>query len=320
LALESDPETDSAYWQCVRPEHWLHGEDLPFVLQRLLEAKRPRTALQCCQYQIDKTDPKLVFSALQQFMAGEEADGPMIDSWHLGEMLEQIEKCGEIEKFALIQLEFGLFPALGYGQEDRARALYESIMSEPQLFVELISLLYKPRHQEREEPLNEGAVTAATHAWEIFRACKRMPGTGSDGRIDADAFTQFIDSVRELCRKADRQAVGDLTLGEILAHAPGDEDGTWPFTPAREILDRPGADDLRRGFSVGVFNKRGTTTRSPCEGGGQERDLACYYRGQAERVQYSHPSVAAMLEEIAKDYEHHGRREDDEAGLRKEGF
>ncbi len=320
LASESGPETESAYWQYVRPEHWRHDEDLPFVLQRLLEAKRPRTLLQCCHYQIDQADPKQLFSALQQFMAGEEADGPMIDSWHLGEMLEQLEKCGEIERFALIQLEFGLFPALGYGQEERARTLYESVMSEPQLFAELISLLYKPMHQEREEPLTEGAQNAASHAWKILHACKRMPGTGSDGRIDADAFTHFIDAVRELCRQADRQAVGDQTLGEILAHAPADEDGTWPFAPAREVLNHSGADDLRRGFSLGVFNKRGVTTRSPCEGGGQERNLASYYRGQAERIQYSYPSVAAMLEEIAKDYEHHGRREDDEAGLRKEGF
>jgi len=322
LASESGPETESAYWQCVRPEHWRHDEDLPFVLQRLLEAKRPRTLLQCSQYQIGQADPKQLFSALQQFMAGEEADGPMIDSWHLGKMLEQLEKSGEIEKFALIQLEFGLFPALGYGQEERARTLYESVMSEPQLFAELISLLYKPRHQdqEREEPLTEGAQNAASHAWKILHACKRIPGTGSDGRIDADTFTHFIDSVQELCRQADRQAVGDLTLGEILAHVPADEDGTWPFAPAREVLDRFGSDDLRRGFSVGVFNKRGVTSRSPCEGGGQERDLASYYRGQAERVQYSHPNVATMLEDIAKDYEHHGKREDDEAGLRKEGF
>lgn len=320
LASESGPETESAYWQCVRPEHWRHDEDLPFVLQRLLEAKRPRTLLQCCQYQIGQADLKQLFSALQQFMAGEEADGPMIDSWHLGEMLEQLEKSGEIERFALVQLEFGLFPALGYGQEERASALYESVMSEPPLFAELISLLYKPKHQEREEPLTEGARTAASHAWKIFHACERMPGTGNDGRIDADAFTLFVDSVRELCSQADRQAVGDLTLGEILAHAPADEDGTWPFAPAREVLDRSGSDDLRRGFSVGVFNKRGVTSRSPCEGGGQERDLASYYRGQAERVQYSHPNVAAMLEDVAKDYEHHGKREDNEAGLRKEGF
>lgn len=321
LASESGPETNTAYWQCVRPDYWRRDdEDLPFVLQRLLEAKRPRTVLHCCQYLIEKTDPKLLFSALQQFLAGEEADGAMIDSWRLGKMLERLENSGQIEKFPLIQLEFSLFPALGYGQEPLARTLYESIMSEPQLFAELISLLYKPMHQEREEPLNEGAQDAASRAWKILHACKRMPGTGSDGRIDADAFTQFIDSVQELCRQADRQAVGDLTLGEILAHAPADEDGTWPFAPAREILDRSGADELRQGFSVGVFNKRGVTSRWPCEGGGQERHLASYYRGQAERVQYSHPNVAAALEGIAKSYEYHAKREDDEAGLHKEGF
>lgn len=319
LASESGPETDSAYWECVRPEHWLDDGDLPVVLQRLLEAKRPRTALQCCQYQLDKTDPKLLFSALRQFMAGEEADGPMIASWHLGGMVEQLEKCSEIERFALIQLEFGVFPALAYGQEKKARTLYESVMSEPSLFAELISLRY-PRQQGGEEPFNEGARNAASHAWKILHACKRMPGTGSDGRIAADAFTKFIDSVQELCGKADRQAEGDLSLGEILAHAPADEDGTWPFAPAREVLERSGADDLRQGFRLGVFNKRGVTCRSPCEGGGQERNLATYYRSQAERVQYSHPNVAAMLEGIAKNYEYHGKREDDEAGLRKEGF
>lgn len=320
LASENGAETDKAYWQCARPDHWRHDEDLSFVLQRLLEVKRPRTALQCCQYLIEQTDQKLLFLALQQFMAGEEPDGPIINSWHLGEMLEQLEKCDEIERSELVRLEFGLFPALAYKQEARAATLYESIMSEPPLFAELISLVYKPRHQEREEALTEGARTAATHAWKILRACTRMPGTEIDGRIDADAFAEFIASVRNLCRQADRQTVGDLTLGEILAHAPADEDGTWPFASARDVLDHPESDDIRRGFSVGVFNKRGVTCRSPWDGGGQERELAIYYRGQAERVQYSHPNVAAMLEDIAKDYEYQGKNEDDEANLRKEGF
>lgn len=320
LAAEIDPETDEAYWQYVRPYHWRHDEELPFVLQRLLEARRPRSALQCCQYTQTQPDPKLLFSALQQFIAGQEPDGPMVDSWHLGEMLEKLEKCGGIEKSALVQLEFGLFPALGYGQEAQAVTLYESIMSDPSLFSELISLVYKPKHQEREEPVTEAARTAATHAWEILNGCKRMPGTEADGRINNDAFIRFIDSVRELCHQADRLTVSDLTLGEILAHAPADEDGTWPFSPAREVLDRPELDDMRRGFSTGAWNKRGVTSRSPWDGGGQERDLANYYFGQAERVQHSHPNVAAMLVGIAKGYERHGKHEDDKANLRKEGF
>lgn len=321
LATEHSSETEAAYWQYVHPYHWLRDEDLSFVLQRLLEAKRPRSALLCSQHTQTQVDPKILFFALQQFLAGQEPDGRMVDSWHLGEMLETLEQCGEIEKSALIQLEFRLFPALGYGQQEaRAVTLYESIMSEPPLFAELISLLYKPEHQEREEALTEAAKTAASHAWEILHACTRMPGTGRDGRINTDAFTSFIDSVRELCGQADRLAVGDLSLGEILAYAPADEDGTWPFSPAREVLDRPELNDMRRGFYIGTFNKRGVTSRSPLDGGGQERDLATYYRDQAGRVQYSHPNVAAILEEIAGDYEHDGKREDDKANLRKEGY
>jgi len=79
-------------------------------------------------------------------------------------------------------------------------------------------------------------------------------------------------------------------------------------------------ESMRRGFAAGAFNKRGVTWRSLCDGGVQERDLAAFYRGQASRVQHTHPNVASMLEDIAKDYERHGKREDVKADLRKEGF
>ena len=112
----------------------------------------------------------------------------------------------------------------------------------------------------------------------------------------------------------------DQTLGQILAHAPAGEDGIWPCPPAQEVLDRPEMDEMRTGFSIGAWNKRGVTSRSPWDGGAQERDLASYYRGQAKRVQHSHPNVGAALEEIAKRYEHDGKREDVEANLRKENY
>lgn len=78
--------------------------------------------------------------------------------------------------------------------------------------------------------------------------------------------------------------------------------------------------EMRDGFCVGIWNKRGITTRSPCAGGEQERVLASHYRTKAEAVQYTHQNVALMLEEIAKSYEHDGVREDIEAQFRKEHF
>ncbi|CRM12232.1 hypothetical protein VRB68_19575 [Pseudomonas trivialis] len=313
------PEVSAAYWHDVRLYTRGDNKELKFVLERLLMAKRPLSALQYCQYSLEHTDPTQLFSALQQLLHGEVEDGLQLESWHLEKMLGRLEESGEIDRMALIQLEFGLFPFLRYGREVKANALYEGIMSEPELFKELICLLYKPEHGDREEP-TEASKATAERAWSILHCCKRLPGTQPDESINGDIFYKFIKEVRDLCRVADRPTMCDQTLGQILAHAPADEDGTWPFAPVRELLDSPDLEEMRLGFCIGTSNKRGATSRSPWDGGDQERTLATYFRDQARRIQYSHPVVATMLEGIAKSYEHHGKREDIEANLRKESF
>ncbi|AGZ37135.1 hypothetical protein PVLB_21780 [Pseudomonas sp. VLB120] len=313
------PQVSAAYWQGVRFYYGGNDKDLGFVLERLLEAKRPLSALHYCQHVLELTDPTQLFSALQQLLHGEVEMGLKLESWHLEKMLGRLEGSGEIDKMALIHLEFGLFPLLRYGREIKANALYEGVMSEPELFKELICLLYKPEHGDREDP-TEASKAAAERAWSILHSCKRLPGTQPDGTINGDIFYKFIEEARNLCSLADRPTMCDQTLGQILAHAPADEDGTWPFTPVRELLDSPELEEMRNGFCIGAFNKRGVTSRSPWDGGNQERTLATYFRDQARRVQYSHPVVATMLEGIAKSYERHGKREDIEANLRKESF
>jgi hypothetical protein len=322
MAAACGMETEDAYWNLVQPVLWMRdmGEEADFVLRRLLEAKRPKSALQCCLFELEKTDARLLFDMLGGFLRGEEPDGPRLESWHFGQIVERLEQSGEIERIALIQLEFSLFPALGYGNEARAKVLYEAVMSDPATFAELITILYKPKHGDKEGPISEAMQTMATHAWNILHHCTRQPGTNSAGEIDGEAFLHFIEEARDLCGKADRLAACDETLGEILAHAPADADGTWPFKPARQVLDRPELEDMRRGFVIGTRNKRGMTSRSPWDGGDQERDLAAYYRKQAAIVQSIQPHVASMLEEIADSYEHEGHREDISANLRKEGY
>ncbi len=322
LAADRGPETDAAYWRCAPLNRWFRdwGEEAIYALHRLSQAQRPRTALQCCRFDQKMVDSRLLFVLLQQFMNGEEPEGPMPKSWDLANALEHIEQSGEVENTEVIRLEFGLFPALRLGRETHASALFEAVTSDPAIFTELITLLYKPEHGEREEPITEAIKAAASTAWEIFRSCKRQPGTQPDGSIDADAFLHFIDEARALCRKADRLNACEETLGEILAHAPADEHGAWPFAPARQVLDRQEMEEMRGGFMIGERNKHGSTSRHPWDGGAQERNLATYYRGEAEKLQHSHPQVAALLEALARSYEHDGLCEDNQASLRKEKY
>jgi hypothetical protein len=314
-------EVENAYWSSLPANFWLPDADtLHFVLNRLLAVNRPRSALQICQNGFGKLEATVIAEMLERIIYGEEPEGPLPSSWHIGEALEKLQALQSIDKGRLIRLEFGLFPALCYGSEQRAKTLYEGLMSDPGLFTELLCILYKPRNGEREKPPTEAEQTTAETARKVLRACTQLPGMQTDGSINSVIFIEFIDSVRGLCKEADRLEVCDSTLGQILAHAPTDADGIWPCQPVREVLERPELEDMRNGFQIGVRNKRGVTTRAPCEGGHQERSLADFYHHQAQALSCSHVYLAATLEELASNYERDGRREDVEAKFRREGF
>jgi len=46
--------------------------------------------------------------------------------------------------------------------------------------------------------------------------------------------------------------------------------------------------------------------------------LAVHYRINAQELQFTHPKLAATLEQLAKSYDRHGAMEDSEARLRRE--
>ena len=76
---------------------------------------------------------------------------------------------------------------------------------------------------------------------------------------------------------------------------------------------------MRSGFEIGAHNKRGvtTTTRAMDEGGKQERVLADQFRRYANGLATTHPHLAESLEWMARSYEFHAKREDDDAALNR---
>ncbi len=315
---------EKAYWAAIQANFWMRGtrDDIEFALRHLLEVGRSRSALQVCCYKPEEIDANLIAEILERVTKGEEPDKPLADAWHIRKAVKWLEASGVVDRARLIRLEFGLFPALHHGRQDEApTALYEAIMSDPRLFTEVLCTCYKPASEEHRKPLTENMQAVAEIACQIIFYCHRQPGTRKDGSIDRNAFLSFISEARRLCREADRFVICDQTIGQILAHAPADPDGIWPFEPARNILDQPELEEMRRGFCIGVLNKREVTSRGPDEGGDQERDLASrYHNSYARSVRSSYPNVAATFDEIARSYERQGQREDLEAQLAREGY
>jgi hypothetical protein len=322
IAASCGAEVENAYWSITRPGFWLGTAevDFEFASRRLLDGGRPRSALQVWLLHMEEVDAELLAEMLERMLESQEADGPLLDSWHIGEAVERLEASGAIDRDRLVRLEYGLIPALGVQEEQRAKSLFGAIISDPKLFAELVCILYKPVNGEREEPPSEAAQSAARIAGRVLDHCRRHPGAQPDGTIDRDTFVEFIDEARNLCREADRLRACDLRLGHIIAYAPAGSDDVWPFESARDVLDRPEFEDMRYGFQIGAMNKRGGTSRDYDEGGDQERTFADTYRIYARALQNSHPNVAAALEELACWYESDGGREDLRAKLRREGY
>jgi hypothetical protein len=108
----------------------------------------------------------------------------------------------------LARVEFAIILALGLGGEQKARTLYRELMSRPEIFTELITILYKPHSAPSREDASDAIKSAANVAWQVLRSCKRMPGADDDGVIDDRRFFGFIEATRSLFRRLDHIRVG----------------------------------------------------------------------------------------------------------------
>jgi hypothetical protein len=81
------------------------------------------------------------------------------------------------------------------------------------------------------------------------------------------------------------------------------------------VIENTRSKEIEHGLFIGVLNGRGPTSRGMTDGGVQGRELAARYQKYAEGVAFEWHRTAAILTQIAKNYEHFARRFDDDAVL-----
>ena len=200
------------------------------------------------------------------------------------------------------------------------KILHRELSRNPDFFAEVLKYIYKPKNEdekEEKESLPQELVKQRAHfAWKLLHSWETVPGIYSDWQIDYEKLKEWIVKARELSKKADRVEIGDSHIGQVLAHSKAEEDDIWPPEPVCKIIDEIQSRELDNGFSIGIYNKRGTVTKSFFEGGQQERELAEQFRKYADKWSVRYPRTASILTKIAEDYENEGKRMDKEAEIR----
>lgn len=307
VLAKAPPNIIAQYWK-ITPIGWRQwtGEEIEFLVNSLLEARRPRTAFHAAHLSWEKLSSGNIMRLLEGISTVDEPNLALPQSHEIEDAFEHLDKNADIDRGRIAQMEFIFAQALVHGKRGLA-ALNEELGKDPKLFVQMISYIYR-RDDDGADPeewkaANEDAAkNIADICHDVLHYWHRLPGIQADGIIDPATLKEWVAQCRRLCQEHGRKTVGDISIGQHLAYAPADEDGTWPCLPVREIIEESGTEDICRGLHTGVHNKRGVTSRGRFEGGDQERAIAEKYDGYAKAVEAKWPRTAAILTEIADDY------------------
>jgi addiction module HigA family antidote len=316
------PDLKARYWKEVYPGwNQQDPDELHELLDRLLEANRPRAALSAVQYEFAKIESTSLVRLLKEVATNgsEPAEHFRPEAYEITQALKVLDTRADVSPDEVAHLEFLYLSALD-DDERGIPNLERQLAQSPALFVQAIGLAYK-RGDDGEDPPEwgipdgEARSNIATQAYRLLHNAKRIPGTKEDGTIDVPQLKAWIDEVRTMCKACVREEAGDNVIGELLSKAPVGSDGIWPCEPVRQVLEEVGTKRMGEGMSVGLYNQRGAHWRG--EGGAQERELSAKYRGWSQRVAFESPFTSSLLERIARTYDYDAERHDTDANLRK---
>jgi hypothetical protein len=150
----------------------------------------------------------------------------------------------------------------------------------------------------------------------LLDSWRTVPGTDDNGSsINKELLFSWVTQARELMEKSGHKTIGEQQIGQLLSGSPRGADGAWPHETVRDLLEAVESTEIERGVMLGHYNSRGTTSRSPYEGGHQERILAKEYFDYASVIEVTWPRTGEILRKIAEDYVRQAKQEDDEANL-----
>lgn len=317
------PIVEDLYWKRAATL-WMEGttDDIVFMANKLIEVGRARPALHFVGHHLSKGLPsellvRVLNEAVQQpwDKTQDDHNEPTMFQHYVAEILQRLDDAG-ISDDELLRLEWTYLPLLEYSQRP-AKVLIKALAERPSFFIEVLSALYRPTEESGvvEAPPDdpERAHAVASQAFSLLRLWDQVPGSMPDGHIDGARLEAWIREARILAAKVGRADIADQKIGEALSASPVDADGIWPAVPVREAIEITRSKDLESGFAIGLYNRRGMTSRSLGEGGEQERALVSRYRAYSKATALEWPRTSAVLDRIARSYEEDARRHDEDA-------
>jgi len=312
-------EIQNYYWKNFNP-HFYHisNDEKVFGIEMLLKYKRFFSAIDITSHFANEISTNLLSEMLKKAATEEANETPRFEGYEIERFFEELDKRTDIEKSTLIHLEWLYLPILdSYGTSRNPKNLEEELANNPEFFIDVLKWIYIPEDKEMLEDERKGISdeiiqNRAKQAYHLLHSWKKIPGMKDDYSINEQELRQWIEKVRKLAKDVDRLDVADMEIGKVLAQYP-ENIPEWPQEIVFKIIEDINSDSLKRNYSSALFNKRGSSTRGPFDGGDIEREKASYFRKLFNDFKNNYPNVAEIFKHLEQGYLADAKRMDEQA-------
>lgn len=219
------------------------------------------------------TEPLLPTDVCAQVLRGVVADinAGKLNGQHtlysVFQVLQTLQHREDLSLEELASIEYQYLPILE--QQGEPVALPALLRSSPEFFVSVICDVFLPASKENRKEASEEQRIKARFGYRMLQSMKSLPGFTEEAQ-DIDFLKNWVVRTRSLAREADRKAIADQQIGQVLAYAPVDAvDNAWPVRGVREVIEEVASDDIEQGIQISRFNMRGVFCKAMYEGGGK---------------------------------------------------
>lgn len=308
------------YWLRIRPYfNGLTDEEIMVCINKLLHYRRFSSAVEVTRCHLTPIPSDMLIDVLRRWATEESQEPQSPVGYEIEGIFEELNKRTDIDEGTCCELETLYLSLLTRaGTQVGVPHLQAELASNPEFFVQLLRWLYQPKDEDRRREEQEGCLSAeqrknvAERSYLMLEAWKKIPGMREDGTIDGDKLREWIDAARALARECDRLGVADSHIGQLLAKYPEDSPN-WPARTIFQVIEDINTEELKEGYSIGMWNKRGVTTRGAFDGGGIEHERAGYFGALASEYMCDYPNVSEVFRRLQDDYGRLGNRHDEMA-------
>lgn len=298
------------YWINADVYPWGTDFDYTRAIENLILYGRAFAAIRCLGRSGDKSDTINVVLA-------EQALNAVLNSEHLStdfdreatiEVITKLQNSPSANPDVLFMIEWNFLPLLDQFSRGSPKTLENRLASDPNFFCEALSYAFRSKNDEdNDEEPTEQERSLAKNSYKLLREWKTIPGQHVEGSFDHAEFSSWLTVVKRVTAESGHLEVGLSMFGQVLIHAPIDEDGLWIHKAVAQALNEKDAGRMRDGFTTALFNKRGVHGFSA---GREERELARVNNEKAEALEANgFVRFATSMREFANRYEREAERE-----------